>query len=293
VLEEIAWAEKYGRPIVPLLYRKANFPNDLKHLERYQFEDFTKGGYSENFADLVVAVFNLGVDFVKAVEVGEEEREARRRQKLGDPVPIPWRQVFGKIPQWGLAWGIGWVFFWAVFLIFNAVFFQEQINVNTGAPLAGFIAGFLGGVLAGGITMFTLRHHSTNITWKHMAPTIRSMGLWGPMVAILTGGLVASLAQKSQPDIDCAGLNFGECFGLIFASALGYGVAVVFAIVFYSLLAFTLYAAVQGWRTVQKIRRLEPGIKGRHTFWIVIGWAVSAFVSAVGSIALIDVLFGL
>ena len=85
--------------------------------------------------------------------------------------------------------------------------------------------------------------------------------------------------------------NIVEAIGRVFAAGLASGIltAIVMALAFmlYSLIAFTIIGAVAGWFAVRHIRRLEPGILGKQAVWVIIGWAISAPISAILSLIMV------
>ncbi len=287
VADEIRLAEQHGKSIVPLFYRSTELPDNMAQVTRFQIEDFRVGGYAENFADLVIALDRLQVQFSDAPELSSSQQRARRRERLGDPVAVNWGQVWGKVPRWGLAWGLGWGAFWLVLLVLLAVTGEEDSGELLIFVVMGFAGGFVGGIAAGAMTMFVLRRNATNLAWDHMSTSIRALGIWGPVFAVLSVVVLAQLAPLfvSSPELgDCSG--FGECIGAAIGGAIAYGIMLVFFVMFFTLPAFMLFAAVLGWRTVRAIRRVEPGITRGQTFWVVVAWGGGALVALISTLVL-------
>lgn len=284
---ELDIAEAEGKPIFPLIYRRTSIPENLS---RFQFIDFTQGGYQKNLSDLVSGLNTQGIDFHSAPELVPEERASRRRELMGAPVKVRWGTVFKKIPGWAFAWGLGWGIFW----IIAALFFSFSNDEFTGEilllPVGGFLGGLMGGFLAGLITMFVLRHNAANISWKHMKSSIRIWGFIGPIGTAIALGLVLLFVDVVAVDAPESS-NIIEGIAGVFAAGLVSGLATVIvmaiAFIFYSLFAFLVIGAVAGWLAVRHIRRLEPGILGRQAIWVIIGWGLSAPISAILSLLVV------
>lgn len=284
---ELEIAEQHGKSIFPLIYRRASIPENLS---RFQFIDFTQGGYQKNLADLLAGLNDQEIKFQHAPELSAEQQSVRRRELMGAPISVSWGTVLKKIPGWALAWGLGWSIFWIVFTVLL------MLSDSAGAellllPVSGFLGGLIAGFIAGLFTMIALRHHAVNISWKHMKSSIRIWGLVGPIGTAIAFGLVilfVDVVAVDAPESD----NIVEAIGAVFAAGLASGIltAVVMAIAFivYSLIAFTIIGAVAGWFAVRHIRRLEPGILGKQAIWVIIGWAISAPLSAILSLILVS-----
>ncbi len=186
---ELELAEEQGKPIFPLIYRRTNIPENLS---RFQFINFTKGGYQKNLTDLLAGLSSQGIDFQAAPELASEEQANRRRELMGAPIKVRWGTVLKKIPGWAFAWGLGWGIFWVVFAILLAFSDNSSGSVFL-LPIGGFVGGLMGGLLAGLITMIALRHNAANISWKHMKSSIRIWGLVGPVGTAIAFGLVILL----------------------------------------------------------------------------------------------------
>ena len=283
---ELETAEQQGKPIFPLIYRRASIPENLS---RFQFIDFTQGGYQKNLADLLAGLNDQEIKFQRAPELSTEEQTIRRREMMGASVRVSWGTVLKKIPGWALAWGLGWGIFWIVFT------FLLMLSDSAGAevlllPVSGFTGGLIGGFVAGLVTMIALRHHAANISWKHMKSSIRIWGFVGPIGTAIAFGLVilfVDVVAIDPPESD----NIVEAIGGVFAAGLASGiltaVVMAFAFMLYSLIAFTIIGAVAGWFAVRHIRRLEPGILGKQAIWVIIGWAISAPLSAILSLIVV------
>jgi len=290
VAEEIGYALRYRKAIFPLVYRRTNIPEAIsRQLEGFQFLDFTQGGYATNLTDLLLGLQRLGVPLHAAQELSPSELAERRRQRLGAPVRAQWGAAFLRIPGWALAWAIGWALLFTVLLVINA-YFNEPSNTIIAWPVGGFAGGLLGGLVAGIFTMFALRHNAVSIGWKHMSSAIRIWGLIGP---IACAGVIAATLAFYEPNIasqapDCSTLGLGECFAAGFAYAIGagiaYGLALAFVMILLVLLAVFLLGALAGWLAVRRIRRLEPGILGRQSFWVISGWGIGATVAVIAAV---------
>jgi hypothetical protein len=280
---EIELAETQGKPIFPLVYRRTKRPENLS---RFQFIDFTWGGYQKNLTDLLVGLSTQGIAFTNAPELSAEVLADRRRERMGAPVKVRWGIVFRKIPGWALAWGLGWGIFWVFIAILMALSDNASGEVFL-LPVGGFVGGLIGGFLAGLVTMISLRHHAANISWKHMRSSIRIWGFVGPIGSAIAFGLVLFLVDAVVVDAPESS-NIVEAIGGAFAAGLVSGIATAFvmaiALLFYSLIAFSVIGGVAGWFAVRHIRRLEPGILGKQAIWVVIGWGISAPMSAILSI---------
>ena len=280
---ELETAVLQGKPIFPLIYRRASIPENLS---RFQFIDFTQGGYRKNLADLLAGLNDQGIKFQRAPELSAEEQSNRRREMMGAPIRVSWGTVLKKIPGWALAWGLGWGIFWIVITLLLMLSDSAGEEVLL-LPISGFLGGLIAGFIAGLFTMITLRHHAVNISWKHMKSSIRIWGLVGPIGTAIAFGLVILFVDVVAVDAP-ESANIVEAIGGAFAAGLASGIltAVVMALAFilYSLVAFTIIGAVAGWFAVRHIRRLEPGILGKQAIWVIIGWAISAPLAAILSL---------
>ena len=289
VAEELDIAIQLGKPIIPLIYRPARMSADLnQRLRRYQILDFGRGGYTQNLLDLFDALVNLGV----GLEVDRADLVERRRVRLGARVDTEWGAVLSRIPGWALAWGFGWALFWVIVPI--ALFIVTSPE-DTGLyrqylvfPLGGFAGGLVGGLIAGLFTMISLRHHASSIRWRHMSPAIPIWGIVGPIGVIAAGAVAAAgvrIQEVAQPActgdvMQCIGEGFGQAIG----EALAYAFAVVIAIVLYSAIVVFAVGCVAAWLVVRRIRRLEPGIIGRQTAGVTVGWGCGSLVAALSAI---------
>ena len=285
---ELDIAEAEGKPIFPLIYRRADIPENLS---RFQIIDFTQGGYQKNLTDLLSGLSSQGIDFHGAPELFAEEQASRRRELMGAPVKVRWGTVFKKVPGWAFAWGLGWGVFWIIAAIFFAVTNDELSGEIILLPIGGFVGGLIGGFLAGLITMIALRHNAANISWKHMKSSTRIWGLVGPIGSVVAFGLVMLFVDVVAVDAPESS-NIIEAIGGAIAAGLVSGLAtaivMIFAFLFYSLIAFLVIGAVAGWLAVRHIRRLEPGILGRQAVWVIIGWGLSAPISAILSLLVVS-----
>jgi hypothetical protein len=299
VQQELNTAFQYGKPVVPLIYRKTKIPPELNtQLERFQILNFSRGGYAENRADLETALTRHGVALQAVRELSAAERAERRRQRLGVPVKTQWGAVFSRIPGWAFAWGLGWAIFWIVLLIFMSIISKSPIKNVVAFPIGGLVGGFIAGLLAGLFTMIALRRNAGSIHWKHMSSAVRIWGIVGPIATVAAGFLTvllfnpSSVATQAAPS--CANLSPGDCFSAGLSSAIGsafaVGILLVLLMIFYILATLFVIGALAGWLAVRHIRRLEPGILGRQAIWVVVGWGGSAILATIATIIAIGVL---
>ena len=284
---EIEIAEQQGKPIFPLIYRRSKVPEELT---RFQVIDFTQGGYHKNFSDLLAGLRNQGISFENAPELTPEKLASRRREYMGAPVKVRWGVVLKKVPGWSLAWGLGWGIFWIVAALFIAFSNDEASGEMFLLPIGGFFGGLIGGLLAGLITMFVLRHQAENISWKHMKSSIRIWGIVGPIGAAIAFGLVilfVDVVSVDAPESSNIVEGIMGAFVAGLASGLATVIVMVFAFLFYSLIAFMIIGSFAGMLAVRHIRRLEPGILGRQAIWVVIGWGLSAPLAAIMSLVVV------
>jgi len=299
VAQEYSLAQAHDKPIVPLLYRKTKIPEYLEtNLSAFQFIDFGKGGYQDNFTDLLTGLVSAGVPVSDAVELSPEEQAERRLELLGVPDKVQWSVVFKRVPGWAFAWALGWVVYWLILpLILMAIgsASEDVMDAYLAFPIGGFFGGLIGGLWAGLVSMLALRHHASSIEWKHMRSSIRIWGLLGPVGTIIAGGLASALFEFTSTNTDCSGLSFGDCmgatFGQIFADAIGALVGLVIMVIGYALITIFGIGSISGWFAVRHIRRLEPGILGKQSIWVILGWGSGALVAFLGSLISMAVLF--
>jgi len=284
--EEIATALRFGKPIIPIIYRNAAIPAALNaQLREFQVLDFTKGAYAENLLDLVDGLVALRV----AIEVDRAALAVRHGQRLGAGVGTDWGAVFGRIPKWALAWGIGWAL---LGLIVSAVLFVVQGSETASSLLylapGAFVGGFIGGLIAGFITMLSLRHNAASIRWKHISPAIRIWGLVGSVGVVAAG--VVTFVVVEVPKVDsrpCVG-DFGQCLGQGLGEGLAAGIAYAFAlaIFLFLLLVVVVFAigVVAAILAVRAIRRLEPGIALGQSVGVLAGWGFGSVVAVIASV---------
>jgi len=303
VREEVNKALELGKPIIPVLYRSAQWTGEFEALVRdVQTLDLRSGSYTENFQKLVDGLVALG-----AAKIAGYEKPFMRQ-----PVTISWSAVLSKVPAWAFAWGVGWAVFWLIVILFLGFLLITQDNLGSEDlfPMlvilfSGGVGGFAGGLLAGLFTMWALRPNAPSISWKHMSPTIRVWAVSGPLGMIVSGLVTAVMVavgaisvQSSEPD--CEGLNFGQCLGAAFGSAIGEALALVFLVLLVFLLlvgiVWFLTGMFAGWRVVRHIRRLEPGITRRQGWGVSLGWGCGAIVAAIVALLAIGIIssaFGL
>ncbi|MCB0188591.1 MAG: hypothetical protein KDE31_30180, partial [Caldilineaceae bacterium] len=257
----------------------------------YQTLNFRQGGYAQNLADLLTALERHGIRLHAAPELSDAERLRRRRERLGQPVGAQWGAVFARIPGWATAWALGWAIYWFVLQLIMLMFSFNDENMRLlSGPIGGLAGGFLGGLLAGLLTMIALRHHAVSIRWRHMASAIRIWGFVGPIATAVAAGLVVIFFSATEPD--CSALGFGECVGAIFGYAIGSVLAQVILMLFYAVIALLIIGALAGWLAVRHIRRLEPGILGRQSILVVLGWSAGGIVAAIASLFVMDIIHG-
>jgi hypothetical protein len=304
VAQELSLAKAHEIPIFPLLYRKTKIPEYLEtDLFAFQFIDFGKGGYQDNFTDLLTGLEASDVSITDAPELSPEEQAERRLELLGAPEKVEWSTVFKRIPGWAIAWAIGWTIYWLILLVVLTATNSsgEGFTYNDLAfPIGGFFGGLIGGFWAGLVTMLVLRHHASSIKWKHMRSSIRIWGLLGPIGTIIAAGLAVSLVpdlleELSSTNYDCSALSFGDCIGSMFANVIADSVVALFLIVIlvlgYTLITIFALGIFSGWFAVRHIRRLEPGILGKQSIRVILGWGSGALVAFIGSFMAMSLLF--
>ena len=301
--EELRLAMAHGKPVLPILYRKAEIPPDLQpKLGRYQYINFRQGSYQGNLSDLVAHLAAHGVSFHGLTS--DELAEQARRRLLREPLPIRWGEVLRRVPGWAVAWALGWLAPWTTVPVVAALGLNRLMGISDRPalgdlflmPVAGFVGGFVGGLWAGLLTMLALRRHATSIGWKHMSIAIRIWAIAGTIAAGASFALVlfgTALPAPSEP-VDCGGLSFAECFqermGRAAGDALGRACLGIFAILFgaaLSTFAVLIIGLVAGGAAVRRIRRLEPGILGRQAVWVVLGWGLGAVLTVASGLYLL------
>jgi hypothetical protein len=297
VREELNKALELGKPIIPILYRPAKWTDEFETLvKEVQTLDLRSGSYAENFQKLVDGLVALG-----AAKIAGYEKPFMRQ-----PVKVSLSAVFRKIPGWAFAWGGGWIVFWGILLIFILFLLISQDKLGSEDPLnflvilfSGGLGGFIGGLLAGLFTMLSLRPNAPSISWKHMSPTIRVWGISGPLGMIVSGIITAIMVavgaisvQSAEPN--CDNLDFGQCLGSIFGSAIGEALALVFLILLVFLLlvgiVWFLTGMFAGWQVVRHIRRLEPGITRRQGWGVSVGWGCGAIIATIVALLSIGII---
>lgn len=288
VMKEIDWALEYGKPIVPLFYQNTKLTKAQEQkLSGFQYHFFNRGGYANNLTDLLQALRHHNVQ----ADTDSAAVAQRRRQRLGQAVKPNWGQVFAKTPGWAFAWSLGWAIFWVVLLLIAFVLDSDngELSSFVMAPLGGAFGGFLGGLGAGLFTMFALRHHTTNIGWKHMRVSIWIWGFIGPVGAFAVGAISVILFTTFNAFVPsaCDG-GLAECIGQGFGEALGYALVVILVALLWALIAVFGVGLIAGWFAVRRIRRLEPGILGRQAIWVMIGWGLGAIGALLGTGLVLD-----
>ena len=298
VREEVNKALELGKPIIPILYRPAEWTGEFASLvHNVQTLDLRTGSYSENFQQLVDGLVAAG-----AVKVeGYQKPFLRQASKVGLGV------VFSKIPGWAFAWASGWAVFWGIVCLVLLVALVAQDQAGEGETLAtliviifsGAVGGLAGGLLAGFFTMLALRPNAPSISWKHMSPTIRIWAISGPLGMFVSGIVTAIMVTAGaisvqDTDPDCAGLSFGQCLGAGIGNALGEAIVFILIIVVVFLLlvglVWFLTGMFAGWQVVRHIRRLEPGITKRQGWKVSTGWGCGAIVATIVALMVIGTL---
>lgn len=296
-----------NRPVIPLLYRKANIPRELAApLQSYQYIDFRQGSYGENLADLVASLAALGVTLHAAQELSPEELARRNRERLlGEHSPTQWGAVLGRIPGWALAWALGWAVVWAIVPVLVLLGWNRVMASSTPLdpaqlfilPVWGFVGGLAGGLLAGLFTMLALRRNAASIRWKHMSMGFRIWAVAGTIVTLAAFALVffTSTGPAASAPVNCSGLGPGDCFvqrmGQSLSDALSQACFGIFLMIFggaFAAVGILIVGMVAGGAAVRRIRRLEPGILGRQAFWVVLGWGLGAVLAMVGVLFLVS-----
>jgi hypothetical protein len=282
---EFSLATAHKKTIFPLIYRKTKIPKQLEQqLFDYQFIDFRKGSYADNFTDLLTGLVNAGVPLISAPELTPEEQAERRRELLGVPDKVEWSAVLRRIPGWALAWGIGWGIYWLILpIVLSITGTSGELDNFIAFPIGGFFGGLIGGLWAGLVTMLALRHHASSIAWKHMKSSIRIWGLIGSVGTIVVGGLAYGIISASLSSADCSGMSVGDCFGAAIGQGIANAIGLIIGMVFYSLIALFVIGCISGGFAVRHIRRLEPGILGKQAIWVILGWGSGAVLALLAS----------
>ncbi|HSL45156.1 MAG TPA: toll/interleukin-1 receptor domain-containing protein [Anaerolineales bacterium] len=298
VREELNKALELGKTIFPVIYRSADWTDEIESLVReVQTLDLRSGSYTDNFHKLVDGLIEAGAG-----------KSTGERPFLRQPTKPGLDIVLSKLPGWSFAWSMGWLVFWVVVLLFFGILIASQGNMGSDdlpafavILIGGGIGGLIGGLLAGFFTMLSLRPNAPSISWKHMSPTIRIWGISGPLGMIVSGVITALMlavgaisAQSATPD--CSG-SLGDCVGQILGSAIGefIGLVIITLLVFllFVVAAWFLTGMFAGWQVIRHIRRLEPGITNRQGWQVSAGWGCGAIVAAVVMMLLVRILSSL
>jgi hypothetical protein len=302
VQDEINQALEAGKTIIPVLYRAVDLQGGLADLVREtQTIDLRRGSYADNFQVLVDGLMAAGA--VRQTLTGTSPGFLRQ------PVGTDWGAVIARVPGWGCAWSLGWGAFWLLIGIALVVLTALSDGSNTGGEalrdsllfgLGGGMGGFAGGLLAGLVTMLALRRYAPSISWKHMSMAIRSWVISGPLGVLVSGLTTAALfamgaigtSGGSPPD--CSGLSFGDCLGQGIGQAIGetIGLVILVVLVFFLTLMGIWFATglFAGRLSVNRIRRLEPGITRREAGWVMFGWGLGSLAGAIAALAAIGLL---
>src|SRR5689334_23607086 len=163
VREEVNKALELGKTIFPILYRPAQWTDEIETLvKEVQTLDMRSGSYTDNFRKLVDGLIEAGAG-----------KTTGARPFLRQPTNTSLNVVLNKIPGWAFAWSLGWLVFWIVVLIVLAIIVANQSGLGSHdflsfglILLSAGIGGFAGGLLAGLFTMLTLRPNAPSISWK-------------------------------------------------------------------------------------------------------------------------------
>src|SRR5689334_1527975 len=108
VREELDKALELGKPILPVIYRPANWTDEFAALIKdIQTIDLRSGSYTDNFQKLVDGLRELN-----AVKTSGAEQPFLR-----EPTNTSLHLVFRKAFSWAFAWSLGWLIFWSLAFI--------------------------------------------------------------------------------------------------------------------------------------------------------------------------------
>lgn len=303
VREELDKALALGKPILPVIYRPAEWTDEFAALIKdVQTIDLRSGSYTDNFHKLVD-----GLRAVNAVKTVTDDQPFLR-----EPTKISLKLVFRKALSWAFAWGIGWLSFWSLTFIFLFIFialqnkagWEDILNFLT-VSVSGLFGGFIGGLIAGVLSMLALRPYVPSIFWKHISPTIRIWTLSGPLGMIISGMitvimLIIGVISVQNANPNCQGIPAAQCLSRIFQSAYQENVRtitliiIVFAVIV--ICVWFLTGMLAGWLVVRHVRTLEPGITRRQGWSVATSWGCGAILAALIAalaIGLIATHFGL
>lgn len=303
VREELNKALELGKPIFPILYRPAQWKDEIDSLVReVQTLDLRAGSYIDNFYKLVDGLIVAG-----AVRPASYEKPFLRQ-----PTKPGMKVVLGKAFGWAGAWSLGWLVFWALTFLF--LFIIMLIQNNTGREdllnflvfsLSGLAGGFIGGSFAGLMSMLVLRPYASSISWKHMSPTIRIWAISGPVGMIISGiltvaVLIGGIINVRTTPVDCPNVGVAQCLGQILGNAIGVPIATILLVLtvllIFLIINWFLTGMFAGWLVVRHVRRLEPGITRRQGWSVSTGWGCGAIVAALIAILVLGLIantFGL
>jgi hypothetical protein len=283
---EVDLALRHGRTVIPVIYRDVRDLGDLADVvRRTQHLDLRRGSYADNLDRLVDALRDAGVGPAGGVD----------RPFLREDSRVHWGAVVARLPGWALAWALGWFAFWGVLGTVLTVAMERPDDVGTGVvsalrfAAAGGVGGAAGGLLAGFFTMVALRRYAGSIGWRHMAPAAT---IWAVVGTLSIAGiwLVGAAAERSVEarEVDCTGLDLGKCLGATvgeaMVTALGSVFAAALAAISLAVVAWFLTGALTGWLAVRRIRRLEPAVRGVHSFATALGWGLGALLALVAAV---------
>jgi hypothetical protein len=283
---EINLALEKRKRILPILYRPVKLAGSLKDLvDETQFIDLRRGSYADNFQTLVGGLVDAGA----VRQTGAQTP----RSFLRKATPTNWGAVIGKIPGWGLAWGLGWAVFGIALLILIGLLNKDQpfhfISVFV-YPICGLFGGLVGGLVAGFITMLALRRFAPSINWRHMSPAVWIWAICGPLgLGLSIGLMLLTFKAPGSPSTDC-GLNLGCIIGTSVAQAIAIVIGQILLVLFFVVIIWFLTGMLSGWLAVRAIRRLEPGVTGGQSAWVMFGWGLGALAGGFGTVIVVALL---
>lgn len=286
VREEVNKALELGKTIFPILYRPGTWTGEFAALvHEVQTLDLRSGSYADNFQKLVDGLIEAGAG-----------KTTGERPFLRKPEKVAMGIVLSKVPGWAFAWSLGWLAFCSigVLLLIIILLFQNEMKaeylLDFVIIIAGaVIGGFSGGIFAGTATMLALRPYASSISWRHMSPGIRIWAIYGPAGLAGSGLLTYLLMEAGTIAVqaaDCTDLGLGECIGAIAGQIAAF---IILAIVVFLILATATWFVIglfAGRRSVNHIRRLEPGITNSQSRGVSLGWGCGSIVAAVVSLIL-------
>jgi hypothetical protein len=80
--------------------------------------------------------------------------------------------------------------------------------------------------------------------------------------------------------VECIATSVFQSLG----EAIAYAIAVAIAVLLYSVVVVFVIGCIAAWLVVRRIRRLEPGIIGRQTAGVTVGWGCGSIVAGISAI---------